>query len=192
MFHCICVILFLTFAVSSKAQNAQCEASSLGHTCMAALSSEYNLHWTLTGNLLELAMEANTLGWVGFSVAGIQDRMAPADAVIGWVSTAGLTVRAYNITVRNVTPGDEDPNINLGRIGGSENSTSTTIRFSRIITEGRFPIDPQAITLINYAYGIPDSLRFHGSNRRGSTTIRFADRPPRKRYNSAYVDDDDN
>eukprot|EP00210_Caulerpa_lentillifera_P000587 g568.t1 len=185
MHRWICVVLFLTFAVSSKAQNAQCEASSLGHTCMAALSSEYNLHWTLTGDLLELAMEANTLGWVGFSVAGSQGSMAPADAVIGWVSTDGLTVRAYNISSQDVSAGDEDPNINLGGIGGGQANGVTTISFSRIITEGGFPIDPQAITFINYAYGSSDSLSFHDLGH-GSTTIRFADQPP------PSSEDDDN
>eukprot|EP00210_Caulerpa_lentillifera_P002244 g2156.t1 len=171
----ICVLVFLTVAVCSNGQQrkARCKESHLGYDCMASLSDEYNLHWTLDGMIVQLAMDVETVGWCGFCFAGRPLNMAPADAAIGWIDFVGVTLRPYHLYTKFVDPEDEDFNVKLTNINGTERDGRTVIHFTRNLTQGEIPVDPEEITPVNFAFGIVDRLDYHF--KRGSSAIRFAD-----------------
>ena len=59
------------------------------YTNFAALDEDENvkLYWSVDANqdMFYFAVEANTVGWVGFGISSGQGKMKGADIVIGWV-----------------------------------------------------------------------------------------------------------
>lgn len=175
MYCWIRVFVFFVVIFSTDAQRAKCVASTRDYDCMANLSDVYTIHWTLEGDNLRLAMDVETLGWCGFCFAGRPLNMAPADSVIGWIDYIGIVLRPYYIVTKFVDPEDQDFNVQLVNVTGEERDGRTVIEYTRDINEGTFPVDPNAETPVNFAYGNIDRLDYHFD--RGSAVIRFADLP---------------
>lgn len=143
---------------------------------MQSLAEYYNLHWTLEGNILRVALEGFGAEWVGFSFAEVKDSMFPADAVIGWLDVNGPEVLPYRIVTQSVFAEDKDSIINLVDVDATQNSEKTIIRFTRSLSQGRVRVNSERDTLVNFAIGDIDSLRYHGVNR-GQTTVVFDAKP---------------
>lgn len=174
------LVLLLTLCLLGVAAQRRCDRSTLGYDCAKVLAEYYTVHWTLEEGFMHLALEGVDAEWLGFSFAEEEGEMAPADAVIGWLDVNGPNVRAYRIVTQSVFNEDEDPAVPLTGVSAAENGARTIVAFSRRLRDGRVRIDPEADTLINFAAGDTDSLRYHGVNR-GWDTIRLSAEPREER-----------
>lgn len=165
-------VIFLCLVAGAKSQ-ATCEGSYLGYDCMKVLADFYILHWTLEGDFLQIAAEGFGAEWVGFSFAEREGLMAPADAVIGWIDVNGVSIEPYRLETNSVFNQDKDPSITLKDISAVQDGDLTTIFFTRLIREGQVDINPQEETMINFAIGDTDSLKYHSDNR-GWSSVTFA------------------
>ncbi len=139
----------------------------------------YILHWSFSGNLLKMGMQARTAGWVavGFDPT---NKMKDADMVIGFVDAQGKVhiVDAFSTG----ETGPHPPDASLGgthdilEFGGSEKDGWTTIEFTRNRTASDLrdrTVKDDGTTRIIWAYGPSDDLTAgHGSVRRGSSPLK--------------------
>lgn len=170
--HSILSLILLGFISAAAAQS--CVPSPMDYDCMQKLSSFANIHWTLEGKLLHIAVEGFGAEWVGFSFAEVPNSMYPADAVIGFVDSKGPNVHPYRVVMHGVTKEDRDPSIHLTNVAAIQDAEKTMISFTRNLAEGTVHVDPTVETLVNYAIGDEDRLKYHGKDRRGQTSIVFA------------------
>lgn len=116
---------------------------------------------------ISIALEGNTSGWVGFSFAESPNLMFPADAVVGWVAGEEVVIRAFRVTQRGITDADEDTELELTGLAGSEEDGVTVIEYTRSLTDGTTPIDIESgLIRTNAAMGENDQLEWHGPTNR--------------------------
>ena len=169
---CVCFLTLFTF---THAVVGECDASELGYECMKSLAEYYNVHWTLRGSVLHMALEGIGAEWVGFSFPQIPEKMFPADAVIGWLDVNGPSVLPYHLTTQSVFSEDEDFAIILSNVSAIQDTERTIVAFTRSTTQGRVKIKVDEDMPINFAIGDVDSLRYH--RERGSSTILLSAEP---------------
>lgn len=173
------VFLLVGLLSCLEAQRLKCQKSTIKkYDCMASLEENYTLYWKLQGKKLCVTIEGKTSGWVGLCFPRTAGRMFPAASVIGWVKGNQEHVKPYYIEGYTVTSGNENHDVSLSGVTGSEEDGKTTIEFCIELNKEKLKtdVDPQKGTPINWAYGNTDDLVYHGKQR-GSATIRFADKP---------------
>jgi hypothetical protein len=138
---------------------------------------DYQLFWEVTDSTnITIGIIGMTTGWVaiGFDPT---TQMLDADIIFAWVETNG-TVVIFD-TFSTGSTGPHPPDTDLGgsydilSYNGSEDATSTTIEFSRLLSTGDQDYDKVIpsdgdIDII-WAYGTSDSFsQYHGSSRGSS------------------------
>lgn len=97
---------------------------------------DYKLHWRLDGELIHMAMEGKTNGWVAIGFEP-KKRMEDADMVFGWVMDNGIVevVDAYSTGQTGPHPPDTDleGTDDILAFGGAENNGWTIIEFIRLL-----------------------------------------------------------
>ena len=168
--------------------SGSCASSSLGYACSFAVSSALTLHWTLaaaTGSpltdTLALAAEApGAQGWVGIAFAGTPGQMAPADAVIGWVSGGRPGVTPYRLTSNTPEGVSADASQSLLAASASLAAPSglLVVAFRRALSNGGAQvISSTGDVYLNWALGPSfSSVGDHGyyGRNRGALRINFA------------------
>ena len=165
-------------------QEGECEESELGYACKKQMTDYYALHWSLGPTTqgadaeegeIAIAMVAETEGWVGFAFAEEPGQMAPSDFVVGYVDGEDVSVTAYRSEEQSITEADEDDTVTLTSVEAMEEvvgeSTFTTIRFVRSLTEGTTEIVLDEEIPVNIAIGEVDGLVYHGPVTRMATTV---------------------
>ena len=99
----------------------------------------YELHWTVDGATIHLAMRAQTVGWVGFGL-NPTEAMNNSDIIFGWVDSIG-TVQvfdAYAIGPNGPHPVDTDQggSNDITVFNGTEADGWTTIELQRLVNTG--------------------------------------------------------
>lgn len=98
---------------------------------------EFVLHWRVENDIIIIAMEGKTNGWVAIGIEP-SDRMKDADMIFGWVTDSGVA----NILdcFSTGTLGPHPPDTELGGTsdilcyGGTESAGKTTIEFKRLLS----------------------------------------------------------
>lgn len=149
----------------------------------AVFTSNYTVHWTIIDDEIFLAVQAETLGWVGFGIAETTSGSMPgADIFTAWVDDDGVAHLEDRHAVRKELPLlDECSDWEL--VAGEEDTENkiTTIEVSRMLDTGdgqdRPIINPTAaqlargvpiVTRIVAAYGLTDNVAYHESRRRAT------------------------
>eukprot|EP00898_Chlorokybus_atmophyticus_P008699 jgi/Chlat1/8830/Chrsp91S09256 len=175
-----CTLLVAVWAAAcARSASAQvaCQPSPLLQCSTQLDGTRYVLHWTLNDTKLEVASVAETTGFVGlgFSKDG---GMVGSQAVIGWVddSTGTLDINMYNLNGQ--VPSQVVPNngIRLSSKSGSQNSTTTTVRW-QLDVNSALPefLQLTATTQLIWSYSSSnfDGLAYHGTTR-GATQVDFS------------------
>lgn len=123
---------------------------------------------------ISVLLEGTTTGWLAFAYGDEALLMEPSDVVLGYVDGEGTAVvKAYKVLGKSISADDEDEDVELTAISGSEVDGVTTIEYTRALDTGMFPIDPTSSALgTNAAHGADgeDGLIYHGTNRVAFTT----------------------
>ncbi|CAD7699038.1 unnamed protein product [Ostreobium quekettii] len=134
---------------------------------------------TPSGGEISILLEGNTTGWLSLSFADTALSMSPADAVLGWVEADGaVVVKSYRIAAKSVSASNEDADVPLTNIAGSETDGVTVIEYTRALNAGAFPINASSPSIrVNAAHGADgeDSLVYHGTNRAAFTADLVAE-----------------
>jgi hypothetical protein len=128
------------------------------------------LHWTIEGDSIYIALKAPTQGWLAIGWDPSGPIMEGEDILIGYIRSKELFLQDY-FANRSVTHAND---VSLGgrddvlEASGSEDQTTTTIEFRRRLETGdRFdrPITPGAHT-VQLAYAPTDDfVTYHGEKR---------------------------
>ena len=185
--HYISLFCLLLSCCAVFGQEGECEESELGYACKKQMTDYYALHWSLGPTTkgaeaeegeIAIAMVAATEGWVGFAFAEEPGQMAPADFVIGYVDGEDVVVTPYRSEIQSITEDNEDDTVMLASIEGMEEvvdeSTFTTIKFVRSLTEGTTEIVLDEEIPVNIATGAADVLGYHGPVTRMATTVMLS------------------
>lgn len=145
-------------------QNSDCADSDLGYACAVVLERGV-IHWSVgtalpdnvctkaaasrssskaqeayneasgSSSMVHFAFQGFTTGWVGLSLTAAPGKMAPADAVIGWIRPDGLShVQSYYVTEYAVAPKD----VSAGWASSAavvQASNTTVVCFSRLLSQ---------------------------------------------------------
>jgi hypothetical protein len=85
--------------------------------------------------LVHFAFQGFTTGWVGLSLTAAPGKMAPADAVIGWIRPDGFShVQSYYVTDYAVAPKDVSPGW-ASSTAVVQASNTTVVCFSRQLSQ---------------------------------------------------------
>ncbi len=102
-------------------------------------SGRYELHWTVEGATIHLAMRAQTVGWVGLGI-NPTEQMNNSDILFGWVTSEGMVqvFDAYAIGPNGPHPVDTDQggSNDITVFNGTETDGWTTIELQRLINTG--------------------------------------------------------
>jgi hypothetical protein len=141
-------------------------------------SGSFTLYWTIFNEEIYFGMIGNSLGYValGFEPSFM---MKDADMIIGWVYS-NTTVKLFD-TYSTGNTGPHPPDIDLGGTSdlldynGTENTGSTIIEFSRLLTTGdQYDFDFVAVETLNIIWAISSLDDFDSSHSaRGSGQINL-------------------
>jgi len=168
-----------------------CTPSSMeGYSCMAQVErAALQVHWrpNAVGTpqaSVDFAVVADTQGYValGFKPAA-DSRMAPADAVIGWLDAAsgeghvgGYKITGYSLASVKL---DDAMHASLSNQSVEEVGGSTVLRFSRTLAapDGLVAIPEEGLAYLSYALGRRDALEEHpgGARYRGVLSVSLLD-----------------
>jgi hypothetical protein len=144
-------------------------------------SDNYIIHWRIEDDIIRMAMEVKTTGWVAIGFDP-EVRMKGADMVIGWVDSEDEVVILDCYSKNEI--GEHPPDTEFGgtddilAFGGSETNGKTIIEFERYLDTGdsydkRLP-NKDDLEII-WAYGSEDDYtQQHSLDKRGSGTINLA------------------
>jgi hypothetical protein len=140
-------------------------------------SGDYELYWEVVDDTsISIGIVAKTTGWVALGIDPTT-QMQDADIIYGWVEPNG-TVVIYDTFSLNPTGGNHPKDTTLGgtndilSYNGSENATSTTIEFTRLLStddldnDNNIPVNGD-VNII-WAYGADDSFSSYHSARGSS------------------------
>eukprot|EP01120_Amphizonella_sp_Union-15-10_P003465 TRINITY_DN13883_c0_g1_i1.p1 TRINITY_DN13883_c0_g1~~TRINITY_DN13883_c0_g1_i1.p1 ORF type:complete len:538 (+),score=55.78 TRINITY_DN13883_c0_g1_i1:127-1740(+) len=168
MRYLLCLALLVTIAYSSYVDLSAYPNSKV-------LSDFFTLHWRLdlVAKEIYLALEAKTLGWVGFGLGERTSGSMPgADIVTGTVINGVASVQD-RFSLAYVMP-KEDSCQNWVLISGVEQNGKTIIEIKRKFntqdTQDREIVEGE--NRIIYAIGSSDTFSYHGTNR-GASIINF-------------------
>lgn len=156
---CVCLL-----AVTARAARAAaCAPSSvIQGGCELLGGAGVALHYALAPEAITVALRAQTRGYVavGFVPTG-QDAMFPADAVVGWMGDTSSGVVPYQ--VNGYLPVDVIASgVRLSNTSVEEDADGwTTVRFTRRLQAGRFPLADLSDVTLNLAQGASDGLAGH-------------------------------
>lgn len=133
------------------------EANEFEHM-VTALEGRYKLYWTMRAvdDRLNLAIVADTTGWVGFGISKPPGQMVGSEAIVGWPGN----VQSYKIDSRSPSGLHPDAAIALRNpcaavVQQADGKTVTVIRASRKVTAGDNSISVSDLTPVVVAIG-PD------------------------------------
>ena len=146
-------------------------------------TNNFYLYYALNGTTIYFAMVADALGWISVGF-GYSSKMQDADIIIGYVDGSGAHVQD-NFGTGTISH-QADAVQNILSYGGSENSTSTIIEFSRYLDTGDAAEDTviQLDTTINMIWavaGADDFTSYHSA--RGYATATFTTWAPSPPFN---------
>lgn len=145
-------------------------------------SGDYLLYWEVTGGTtIHFGIIGKTTGWVAIGFDP-DSRMLNADVIFAWVESNG-TVVFYDAFSRDQAGPDHPSDTDIGgsfdllSFNATENTTTTTIEFSRLLSTGDSGFDKVIPTVgslnIIWALGTMDSFsQYHGGSR-GTATVTF-------------------
>jgi uncharacterized membrane protein len=151
---------------------------------LTALDGQYHLYWTLNTatDTLEVALLAQTTGWVGFGIANQTGSggMVGSEAIIGWPGN----VKSYILGAKKVSAIIENPNIPLAKtcssqlsLGRERATTWTLVRATRSILAGNNPIgiavDAQTKIVVAHGPAGATHLVAHEDDARTKVTVAF-------------------
>ncbi len=150
-----------------------------------SFGTNYKLYWEVTDSTsISIGIEAKTTGWVSLGIKP-SSRMKDADMIYGWVEDNG-TVVVYDAFSLSSTGDNHPPDTEIGgtfdflSYNGSENTTSTTIEITRLLSTGdldydnSFPSNGEIAVI--WAYGADDNFHSYHSAR-GSSIIMITSTP---------------
>jgi len=149
----------------------------------------YKVHWTVRDNVIYLALEVKTTGWVGFGIAEQSSgTMAGADVVQGYVSKTG-TIEVKDRYVLSQYPGGNifqapmtDECNDWQIMNGTEVDGKTILELSRQIDTGDSQdrpilLDKQTKIIMAYGGNEEDTLNnYHTRARRKADAINFGEK----------------
>ncbi|GIL86228.1 hypothetical protein Vretimale_13771 [Volvox reticuliferus] len=139
-----------------------CARSWLGYQCTQLVCGRIRIHWSLGGDppsgdgcayqqngnttgaqpsasaqLLHMALQTDLTQYVALSWPGTTGRMAPADAIIGFLvsSTGNYSIGAFKITGESASKVQLDEAVTITNKRVEANNTALTICFTRNITQ---------------------------------------------------------
>ncbi len=136
---------------------------------------EYILHWRINDNIIKIALEAETTGWVAIGFEPTS-KMKDADMVFGWVDSRGEPFILDAYSQGEFGPHPPDGNDDILTYGGSEKNGKTIIEFERYLTTDDFEdknIPKDGEFNIIWAVGGDDDFTSSHTNR-GYGTIDLA------------------
>jgi len=144
----------------------------------------YNVHWRIEGNVIYLALDVNTTGWVGFGIAEQSSgTMAGSDIVQGYVSASGTAVVKDRYALSQFSGGNyfQEPITDNCQdwelIKGEEINGKTILEVSRKIDTGDsqdrpIPLGKNARVIMAYGDNGEDNFNYH-QTRRKATVMNF-------------------
>ncbi|MHA2032575.1 MAG: DOMON domain-containing protein [Candidatus Kariarchaeaceae archaeon] len=145
-------------------------------------SGDYKLYWEVVDDTsISIGIVAKTTGWVALGIDPTS-QMQDADIIYGWVEPNG-TVVIYDAFSLNPTGANHPADTTLGgtndilSYNGSENTTSTTIEFTRLLStddldnDNNIPVNGDVDII--WAYGADDSFSSYHSAR-GTSVLTIA------------------
>jgi len=122
---------------------------------------------------MDMAIKAQTNGWVGFGVS-LTGNMIGSEAVVGWVTSAGTqSIMAYTLQAQAVASILPDSNLTLTKTSVFNSNGTTITKFTRVIAGGNNPISTSGDTLIVAAFGSTRGLSQHASSSTAQASINF-------------------
>jgi len=168
------LVPFLVHALSSfgTASPSKFDVSKYTNTIQAM--PDYKLHWRIAGDSIEIAMETNHSGWVGFGISSAGG-MIPADMVTAYIENGSVQVEDRYSTSNDAKM---DCTQNWEKVSGTENAGGTFIEVKRKLDTGDsqdFPIKKDGIpTRVIFAHGQnSDVVGYHGATHRKTNRIDF-------------------
>jgi hypothetical protein len=159
------------------------QSVSIGGGSFTSPDNMYKASWmpfTLAGNAagIEITMEANTNGWVGFGWTLSDRPHITSDMIVGWVSNGQATLLDRFSSNLGVVPVDDIQNVQL--VSALEENGVTRITFRRLLVTGDTAMDVDILdrmVLWQWAYGVQDgngiTFQQHSSSGRGSMMLNL-------------------
>jgi DOMON domain len=165
-------------ALVSTAMAACVPSTLIPGGCQLQGGAGVDVHYALAPETLTMALKARTPGYVAvsFSPKG-QAAMFPADAVVGWTGPATTSVVAYQINgylpMEVIASG-----VRLTDSSVVQDAEGwTTVKFTRRLDAGRFPLSDLSDVSMNVAQGDTDGLTQH--TQAATLRVNFIDGFPR-------------
>lgn len=153
---------FAFLALASAAIAACVPSTLISGGCQLQGGAGVGVHYALAPENITMALKARTPGYVAVSFAPKgQAAMFPADAVVGWTGAATTAVTAYQIN--GYLPMDVIASgVRLTDTSVVQDADGwTTVRFTRRLDAGRFPLTDLSDVSMNVAQGDTDGLTLH-------------------------------
>ena len=160
---------FAFFAAASLAVAACVPSTLISGGCQLQGAAGVDVHYALAPETITMALKALTPGYVAVSFAPKgQAAMFPADAVVGWTGPSTTNVVAYQINgylpMDVIASGVRLTDTSVVR----DAEGMTTVKFTRRLDAGRFPLTDLSDVSLNVAQGDSDGLTLHTQ----ATTLR--------------------
>lgn len=168
----------LTFLATASLAIAACLPSTLiPGGCQLQSAAGVDVHYALAPENITMALKARTPGYVAVSFAPTgQAAMFPADAVVGWTGAATTSVVAYQINgylpMEIIASG-----VRLTDTSVVQDAGWTTVKFTRRLAAGRFPLTDLSDVSMNVAQGDTEGLTLH--TQAATMRVNFVDGFPR-------------
>eukprot|EP01084_Bolivina_argentea_P252419 423684_1 len=175
--------LVLRFIISTA--NYQPWTDYFDHSTYIDANSDYRMYWSvLEDDKIEIGLEVDTLGWVGFGIS-TNGLMINSDIVMGWINDEGqvLLQNRYTENTRQIPKLMENNNENIELIEGWHNNTKTYLHFTRLI----FPCNENSVQIpigtARVIFAFNDNtptkqdnnwiIEQHNNQNRGSTSVNL-------------------
>lgn len=169
-----CIALFISTAL------AQIDASSYANE--QVFSSDYAIYWSVEGQMLRLALEVNTLNWVGFGIGEAGSGAMPgADFITAIPENGKISIQDRYATSFAMPTMDSCQDWTL--VSASQSNGKTYVEVTRALDTGDALNDRAIVpgnTNVLWAFGESPEFGYHGPVNRGMTAVTFIP-PPAKR-----------
>eukprot|EP00455_Lapot_gusevi_P017063 TRINITY_DN189_c0_g1_i14.p1 TRINITY_DN189_c0_g1~~TRINITY_DN189_c0_g1_i14.p1 ORF type:complete len:543 (-),score=176.56 TRINITY_DN189_c0_g1_i14:164-1792(-) len=164
-----------------------------GYDKMVTVKTSYRLHWRadVANNIIYLAIDSSTFGWVGLGIAEPSGGSMPgADITMGGVLANG-TAYLYDLysyaKARPLVDTCQDAKL----VAGRETANGTILEFSRPLIASDTAQDrniPEGLVRVICAWGATDTFGYHGASNRAGVSIPFYGNDPLAAWRALKAD----
>eukprot|EP00455_Lapot_gusevi_P017065 TRINITY_DN189_c0_g1_i17.p1 TRINITY_DN189_c0_g1~~TRINITY_DN189_c0_g1_i17.p1 ORF type:complete len:543 (-),score=171.13 TRINITY_DN189_c0_g1_i17:145-1773(-) len=164
-----------------------------GYDKMVTVKTSYRLHWRadVANNIIYLAIDSSTFGWVGLGIAEPSGGSMPgADITMGGVLANG-TAYLYDLysyaKARPLVDTCQDAKL----VAGRETANGTILEFSRPLIASDTAQDrniPEGLVRVICAWGATDTFGYHGASSRAGVSIPFYGNDPLAAWRALKAD----